>query len=145
MLIPLAWLVLFFFIVIAVVFILIYEVDSKFKWKEEANNLTQENLVLKNKKKDTSSLLEEYGKILNNLQKKLTDRQFEVFLYTIDGLSSKEIGDKLHIAPSTIDWHIKDIKTKLEVEKRSQFAGILIKELKQSINKDGIPQNMTSI
>ncbi len=145
MLIPLAWLVLFFFIVIAVVFILIYEVDSKFKWKEEANNLTQENLVLKNKKKDTSSLLEEYGKILNNLQKKLTDRQFEVFLYTIDGLSSKEIGDKLHIAPSTIDWHIKDIKTKLEVEKRSQFAGILIKELKQSIDKDGIPQNMTSI
>ncbi len=135
MFIPLAWLVLFFFVVIAVVFILIYEVDSKFKWKEETNNLTQENLVLKNKKKDTSSLLEEYGKILNNLQKKLTDRQFEVFLYTIDGLSSKEIGDKLHIAPSTIDWHIKDIKTKLEVEKRSQFAGILLNELKQSLEK----------
>ncbi len=135
MFIPLAWLVLFFFVVIAVVFILIYEVDSKFKWKEETNNLTQENLVLKNKKKDTSSLLEEYGKILNNLQKKLTDRQFEVFLYTIDGLSSKEIGDKLHIAPSTIDWHIKDIKTKLEVEKRSQFAGVLLNELKQSLEK----------
>lgn len=135
MLIPLQWLVLFFFLMIAVVFFLVYELQSKFKWKEEAGTLKKQNAKLKNKTKDKASLLDEYSLILEKLKKKLTERQFEVFLYTIDGMSSKDIGEKLHISPATIDWHIKDIKSKLNVEKRTQFAGILLNELKNSLEE----------
>ncbi len=135
MFIPLQWLVLFFFLMIAVVFFLVYELQSKFKWKEEAGTLEKQNAKLKNKPKDKASLLDEYSLILEKLKKKLTERQFEVFLYTIDGLSSKDIGEKLHISPATIDWHIKDIKSKLNVEKRTQFAGILLNELKNSLEE----------
>ena len=135
MLIPLQWLVLFFFLMIAVVFFLVYELQSKFKWKEEAGTLEKKNAKLKSKAKNRASLLDEYSLILEKLKKKLTERQFEVFLYTIDGMSSKDIGEKLHISPATIDWHIKDIKSKLNVEKRTQFAGILLNELKNSLEE----------
>ena len=135
MFVPLQWLVLFFFVMIAVVFFLVYELQSKFSWKEEAKILKEQNLILKNKTKNKANLLDEYSFILEKLKKKLTERQFEVFLYTIDGMSSKDIGEKLHISPATIDWHIKDIKSKLNVEKRSQFAGILLNELKNSFEE----------
>jgi DNA-binding CsgD family transcriptional regulator len=135
MFVPLQWLVLFFFLILAIVFFLVYEIRAKFNWKEEAHTLLEKNSKLKIKAKNKASLLDEYSAILENLKKRLTERQFEVFLYTIDGLSSKDIGEKLHISPSTIDWHIKDIKSKLNVEKRSQFAGILLDELKQSLKK----------
>ena len=136
MFIPLQWLVLFFFLMIAIVFFVVYEIQSKFKWKEEVGTLQKKNINLKNKVQNKASLLDEYSLILENLKKQLTERQFEVFLYTIEGMSSKDIGEKLHISPVTIDWHIKDIKSKLNVEKRSQFAGILLNELKKSL-EDG--------
>lgn len=135
MFIPLQWLVFFFFLMIAVVFLLVYEIQSKFKWKEEAGTLKKKNAKLKSKAENKAGLLDEYSLILERLKKRLTERQFEVFLYTIDGLSSKDIGEKLHISPATIDWHIKDIKSKLNVEKRTQFAGILLNELKNSLEE----------
>jgi len=135
MFIPLQWLVFFFFLMIAVVFLLVYEIQSKFKWKEEAGTLEKKYAELKSKAENKAGLLDEYSLILERLKKRLTERQFEVFLYTIDGLSSKDIGEKLHISPATIDWHIKDIKSKLNVEKRTQFAGILLNELKNSLEE----------
>ncbi len=145
MLIPLQWLVLAFFIVLAIVFFLVYEANSKLQWKEEVTILSNKNNTLKKKLKKGKNLNDEYDQILNNLKNKLTERQFDVFLLAIYGFSSKEIGEKLNVAPTTVDWHIKDIKEKLGVEKRSQFAGILLNELKISVkNENDFKKSETS-
>ncbi len=128
----LPWLVLILFATIATVFVIIYEIRSKFIWKEKAFQLEKEIDKLKRQVSDPEKLQKEYNSTLQKIEKKLTDRQFEIFLLVVDGLSSKEVGEKLNISSSTIDSHIKEIITNLKVEKRSQFAGVLLGELKNS-------------
>ncbi|MCP5062580.1 MAG: HTH domain-containing protein [Ignavibacteriae bacterium] len=130
----LPWLVLIFFAVISGVFALVYEIRSKFIWKEKAFQLEKEIDKLKRQVSDPQNLQKAYNSTLQRINKKLTDRQFEIFLLVIDGLSSKEIGEKLNVSSSTIDSHIKEIITQLSVEKRSQFAGVLLGELKSSLS-----------
>lgn len=130
----LPWLVLIFFAVISAVFVLIYEIRSKFKWKEQSFYLEKEIDKLKRQVSDPDNLQKEYNSTLQRIEKKLTDRQFEIFLLTVDGLSSKEVGGKLSVTSGTIDSHIKEIITHLNVEKRSQFARVLLDELKSSFN-----------
>lgn len=128
----LPWLVLILFTAIAVVFVIIYEIRSKFKWKAQTFSLEKEIDKLKIQLADPENLQKEYNSTLQKIEKKLTDRQFEIFLLTVDGLSSKEVGEKLNVSSSTIDSHIKEIILNLNVEKRSQFAGVLLNELKST-------------
>ncbi|HET9802247.1 MAG TPA: response regulator transcription factor [Candidatus Acidoferrum sp.] len=46
---------------------------------------------------------------------RLTDREFEVFQLIAQGLSTKEIADKLHVSAKTIEVHRVNIKQKLNV------------------------------
>lgn len=44
----------------------------------------------------------------------LTDREFEVFHLIGQGLGTREIGERLHLSPKTVDTHRLNIKAKLK-------------------------------
>ncbi|SMG61198.1 LuxR C-terminal-related transcriptional regulator [Paraburkholderia susongensis] len=48
----------------------------------------------------------------------LTAREFEIINYVSRGLSNKEIGRTMRLAPETIKWHLKNIFEKLNVGSR---------------------------
>jgi LuxR family maltose regulon positive regulatory protein len=50
----------------------------------------------------------------------LTGRELEVLHLLAEGLSNKEIGDRLVVAPSTVKQHLKNIYSKLDVHSRTQ-------------------------
>jgi NarL family two-component system response regulator LiaR len=50
----------------------------------------------------------------------LTDREQEVLIGLVEGLSNKEIADKLFISDKTVKIHVSKIFKKLEVKSRSQ-------------------------
>ena len=52
---------------------------------------------------------------------KLTSRQKELFKLMADGLSNKEIADRLFITESTVKYHIKNIYSILELKDRKDF------------------------
>lgn len=125
---PQEWLVFYFFMIIALAVLMVYEIRAKFMWKLEVGKLQKENEVLRAKILNPNKKQSEYELILENINQKLSNRQFEIFLHTIEGDSSKEIGDKLNISHTTIDSHINEIKKLLGVEKRAQLASIVLHE-----------------
>ncbi|MCB0761996.1 MAG: response regulator transcription factor [Flavobacteriales bacterium] len=52
----------------------------------------------------------------------LTSREIEIITLLSDGLSNKQIGEKIHISPRTVDTHRTNIMRKLDV---SNVAGII--------------------
>ncbi|WNB90692.1 response regulator transcription factor [Bacillus sp. NEB1478] len=50
----------------------------------------------------------------------LTDREQEVLIGLVEGLSNKEIAEKLYISDKTVKIHVSKIFKKLEVKSRSQ-------------------------
>ena len=56
----------------------------------------------------------------NQDDKTLTDREKEVLLCLVEGLTNKEIASKLYISDKTVKIHVSNIFRKLEVKSRSQ-------------------------
>jgi LuxR family maltose regulon positive regulatory protein len=50
----------------------------------------------------------------------LTERELEVLRLLAEGLSNKEIAERLIVAPSTVKQHLKNIYSKLDVHSRTQ-------------------------
>ena len=50
----------------------------------------------------------------------LTSREYEIFNYLLDNLSTKEIASLLHITEKTVRNHISNVIIKLDVKSRSQ-------------------------
>lgn len=131
--VPLSWLVLFFFIVLAVVFFIIYEVSSKFRWRMRAQELENEKQKLKSQLLSSSNIELQLNEVVDDLKDLLTQRQYQIFIYIINGLTSKEIAEKLNVASRTVDSHIEEILIKLDIEKRSQTASAFLKMIEKKI------------
>lgn len=53
--------------------------------------------------------------------KDLTERQKELLIHMADGLSNREIGEKLFITENTVKYHIKNIYAILKIKDRKEF------------------------
>jgi DNA-binding NarL/FixJ family response regulator len=60
--------------------------------------------------------------VFDNKKALLTDREIEILKLIAEGLSNKEIGDKLFISHRTVDTHRTNLMKKLEV---SNIAGLI--------------------
>lgn len=54
----------------------------------------------------------------------ITSREYEVLQYISDGLSNKEIGEKLFLSESTIKTHVSNLLLKLNAKRRTQAIQI---------------------
>lgn len=57
---------------------------------------------------------------LNN-KKNVSNRECEVLLWLSNGLTAKEIALELNISPRTVEHHIKNVKEKTNLYRRSQL------------------------
>lgn len=61
-------------------------------------------------------------------QKKLSERELEIIKLLSDGLSGKEIADKLFISPRTVETHKTNILTKLNLKNNIELVKYAIRE-----------------
>ncbi|MBT3206737.1 MAG: response regulator transcription factor [Bacteroidetes bacterium] len=65
----------------------------------------------------------------------LTERETEVVEYLLQGLSSKEIGEKLYMSKHTVDSHRRNILSKTDVKNTNELIVLLTtKELVEMLN-----------
>ena len=58
---------------------------------------------------------------LNKLEElEITNREYEVLKLVAEGLSNKEIGDRLFLSESTIKTHVSNLLVKLDARRRTQ-------------------------
>jgi DNA-binding NarL/FixJ family response regulator len=62
----------------------------------------------------------------------LTDREAEVARLVADGLTNREIAEKLVIAPRTAESHVQNILVKLAFSRRSQVAVWAVERMGQA-------------
>jgi DNA-binding CsgD family transcriptional regulator len=54
----------------------------------------------------------------------LTDREREVLVLIGDGLTNREIGERLYLSVRTVEWHRSNMSAKLGVTQRSQLIAV---------------------
>lgn len=64
----------------------------------------------------------------DNLHELLTEREIEVLQLLCQGLTDKEIGQKLHISPRTVNGHLGHIYAKLDVHSRTETMLLAIEK-----------------
>jgi two-component system response regulator DevR len=55
----------------------------------------------------------------------LTPREWEVAQAVAEGLSNREVADRLHLSEKTVKHHVSEVLNKLGLSRRSQIAGAL--------------------
>ena len=64
----------------------------------------------------------------NEFQKVLSDREVEIVKFYADGLSGKEIAEKLFISPRTVETHKNNILVKLNLKNNVELVKYAIKQ-----------------
>jgi len=81
--------------------------------------------------KDVLKHLSGYGKMKIEqqflLNESLTEREVEVLTFLCDGLSPKEIADKMHLSPRTVETHKTAIMQKFDVNSVGKLISVAIK------------------
>ncbi len=62
-----------------------------------------------------------------NLQEPLTDRELEILALFCEGLSPKEIGEKIYLSPRTVETHKKNIMHKMDVNSIGKLISVALK------------------
>lgn len=68
------------------------------------------------------------SRVEEQLAKKLTRRELELVLLLREGLTYKELADKMFVSVYTINHHLKKIYQKLNVESKSQLISKVLKK-----------------
>ena len=55
----------------------------------------------------------------------LSDREVEIARFVVDGLTYKEIGAQLYIAPKTVEHHVARIRRKVQAGSRAEMIAAL--------------------
>ncbi len=64
----------------------------------------------------------------DNKNIKLTGREKEILTLIVEGLSNKQIAERLFLSSSTVQFHVSNILGKLGVSKRTEAAYIALKQ-----------------
>ncbi|KKL27135.1 hypothetical protein LCGC14_2388190, partial [marine sediment metagenome] len=62
----------------------------------------------------------------------LTDREREILMLLSEGLTNREIGERLHLGEKTIKHYMTNVLQKLQVRNRVEAALIATKEMSAS-------------
>ena len=75
-------------------------------------------------------ILERQRRVLSDLAARfqLTDREIEAVQHLADGLTSKEIAQRMNVSPNTVKVFLRHIMLKMGVAKRSGVVGKLIRD-----------------
>ncbi|WP_070121602.1 response regulator [Bacillus marinisedimentorum] len=68
----------------------------------------------------TKKLIDYHNRKKEDKETRLTEREREVLICLVEGLSNKEIAEKLFISDKTVKIHVSKIYKKLDVKSRSQ-------------------------
>lgn len=64
----------------------------------------------------------------------LTDREHEILLLITEGLTNRQIGERLYLAEKTIKHYVSGLLTKLGMERRTQIAAYGSRIAQQSLS-----------
>ena len=92
---------------------------EKVKMKEEIEQIKEDLNSYSQKPQNDVKFVNSESTLLN--YDLLTERQKELLRLMADGLSNKEIADKLFITESTVKYHIKNIYSILDLKDRKDF------------------------
>jgi two-component system, NarL family, response regulator LiaR len=59
---------------------------------------------------------------------KLTEREKEILTLIVEGLSNKQIAERLYLSNSTVQFHVSNVLSKLGVSKRTEAAYLALKQ-----------------
>ncbi|MFC4688421.1 LuxR C-terminal-related transcriptional regulator [Epilithonimonas pallida] len=92
---------------------------DRLRMKEEIEQMKEELNQYSQNSSDEKILNPELDLLLNS--NKLTDRQKDLLILLADGLSNKEIAEKLFISENTVKYHTKNIYNILDIKDRKDF------------------------
>lgn len=116
---------------------------------QEALKLIQENIIIKDGKTyvNIDTLLEiQKNNIQNNVSTSemlvesfhLTNRELEILAHIVDGLSSDEISNKIHITINTVNMHRKQIMKKMQAK---NLADLVRKSVENGLFSKNVSNN----
>ena len=53
---------------------------------------------------------------------RLTPREFQIARFVSQGLSNREVAAQLFLSPRTVDFHLRNVLTKLGIASRTELA-----------------------
>lgn len=80
-------------------------------------------------KQNVENLTSPFGRIISNPMVKLTSREIEISSLIKNGMTSKEIGDLLHIAPRTVDTYRYKIRKKFGLIGKKVNSATFLREI----------------